>query len=292
MSVPRSVALPSGVERATVEAASGRLAALRAGAAGGGRPALLVPGFTGSKEDFLPLLPLLADAGHPVVALDLRGQYESGGPDDEAPYRIGALGADVAALTRRLWAGRPVHLLGHSFGGLVCRRALLEHRAAARSLVLVGSGPAALDGQRAALLRLLRPVLLEQGLPALYEASEALAAQDPQVAAAPPQVREFLRRRFLANSPTGLLVMSDALLHEPDLVGALAALGLPTMVLHGEGDDAWPPPVQRHMAERLGARYEIVPDALHSPAVEAPETTAQMLLEFWRLADADIDRPG
>jgi pimeloyl-ACP methyl ester carboxylesterase len=35
------------------------------------------------------------------------------------------------------------------------------------------------------------------------------------------------------------------------------------------------------MAQRLGARYEVVPDAAHSPNVENPAATARSLLEFW-----------
>ena len=41
------------------------------------RPALLIPGYTGSKENFLPVLEPLAAAGRTVVAIDLRGQYQS-----------------------------------------------------------------------------------------------------------------------------------------------------------------------------------------------------------------------
>src|SRR3954470_20839418 len=49
---------------------------------------LMVAGYTGSKEDFAPLLAPLADAGYRVVAIDQRGQYESPGPDDPAAYSV------------------------------------------------------------------------------------------------------------------------------------------------------------------------------------------------------------
>ena len=44
-----------------------------------GAPVLLVPGYTGSKEDFIAVLAPLAAAGHEVLAIDQRGQYESPG---------------------------------------------------------------------------------------------------------------------------------------------------------------------------------------------------------------------
>src|SRR5207302_5679127 len=79
--------------------------------------AVLVPGFTGSKEDFLPLLEPLAAAGVRAVALDLRGQCDSPGLADPAGYRIEGFGADVRTLLGLVADGGPLHLLGHSFGG-------------------------------------------------------------------------------------------------------------------------------------------------------------------------------
>jgi pimeloyl-ACP methyl ester carboxylesterase len=35
------------------------------------------------------------------------------------------------------------------------------------------------------------------------------------------------------------------------------------------------------MAERLDARYAVIPDAAHSPAVENPDATVAALLSFW-----------
>jgi pimeloyl-ACP methyl ester carboxylesterase len=52
-------------------------------------------------------------------------------------------------------------------------------------------------------------------------------------------------------------------------------------VLHGEADDAWTPAAQADMARRLGARHEVVPGAIHSPAVENPPRTLEVLLDFW-----------
>ena len=53
------------------------------------RPALLIPGFTGSKEDFLPVLQPLASAGRRVVAIDMRGQYQSPGAHERGRLRAG-----------------------------------------------------------------------------------------------------------------------------------------------------------------------------------------------------------
>ena len=242
-----------------------------------------VPGFTGSKEDFRLLLGPLTEAGLRVVALDQRGQHDSPGPDDVTAYTVDALAADLLAVLGQLDAG-PVHLVGHSFGGLVARAAAIADPAALASLVLLDSGPAALSGPRTDLLPFLVPLLRSGGTAAVQQALDGLP--DPRRDAQVPEVRDFLRRRFLANSAAGLEGMADALTTEPDRVDALRATGLPVLVLHGAGDDAWLPADQAAMAGRLGARYGVVPDAEHSPAMENPAATVTALLEFW------ADLPG
>ena len=108
MSTPKALQLPSGVRRLTIETSRGKFAALEALPLSGiheRQPALLVPGYTGSKEDFLLILQALAAAGRQVVAIDMRGQFETPGADDAAAYQLGALAADVALVADWLSAG-------------------------------------------------------------------------------------------------------------------------------------------------------------------------------------------
>jgi pimeloyl-ACP methyl ester carboxylesterase len=59
------------------------------------------------------------------------------------------------------------------------------------------------------------------------------------------------------------------------------------LVAHGIADDAWSPAVQADMAERLGARHEVIRQAVHSPAIENPARTLEVLLTFWSDPGAD-----
>jgi pimeloyl-ACP methyl ester carboxylesterase len=102
----------------------------------------------------------------------------------------------------------------------------------------------------------------------------------------PPHIIEFLRRRMLGNHPDGLAAMAEQLLDTPDRTAALAAtVRAPVLVLYGEYDDKWETPEQEEMAERLRAQRICIPGATHSPAVEAPETTASALNKFWHAAE-------
>jgi pimeloyl-ACP methyl ester carboxylesterase len=269
---------PGAARRTSVRAGRHRLAVLEAGPASG-PVVLLIPGYTGSKEDFAPLLDPLAEQGWHALALDLPGQYESPPLPEPRNYASDQLAAPIGALAEQF--GGPVHLVGHSFGGLVARAAVIAAPDRYASLVLLSSGPAAIDGLRRVRIDQLEPVLARTGLPGVYAAMQAAAAAEPGFAAPPPELAEFLERRFLRGSPIMLQGMADALRTERDRVAELAATGIATLVVHGADDDAWPPHVQREMAERLGARYAVIPDAAHSAAVENPATLLDVLLSFW-----------
>lgn len=256
-----------------------RIAALQVGPPDG-RPVLLLPGYTGSKEDFGPVLDPLAATGLLVTAIDLPGQFESPGLAPGADYTPDGLARYVRHVARRL--GPRTLLLGHSFGGLVARAAVIAEPALFESLVLLSSGPAALEGTRRVTIDQLDPVLASAGLPGVYAAMQAAAVGDPQFVAPDADLADFLERRFLGSSPEMLKGMADALRSEPDRVAELRATAVPVLVAHGADDDAWLPAVQLDMAERLGARYAVIPGAAHSPAVENAEGTAAVLTEFWR----------
>jgi pimeloyl-ACP methyl ester carboxylesterase len=255
-----------------------RIAALQSGRVGA--PAvLLVPGYTGSKEDFGPILDPLAAAGLHVTAIDLPGQLDSDALPAAADYQPDRLAGYIRAVAAAL--GERVHLLGHSFGGLVARAAVIAAPAAFRSLVLLCSGPASLGGARRSTMDRLDPVLAQDGMAAVWTALQAALAEDPSYVEPPADVAAFVHRRFFAGTPAMLAGMADALRAEPDRVAELAGAGVPVLVTHGAGDDAWAPAQQREMAQRLGAVYRVIPDAAHSPAVENPAATVAELLAFW-----------
>jgi pimeloyl-ACP methyl ester carboxylesterase len=272
-----SAQLETGGERSVVTTAAGPVSTLGNGASGA--PVLLVPGYTGSKEDFAPLLRPLGEAGLAVTAIDLPGQFESPGPSDPAAYTPDRLAEVVVEVARSL--GERVHLLGHSFGGLVARAAVIARPAAFGSLVLMCSGPAGIGGARRAMIEHLEPILATSGMAAVYATSQNVYRAQEGYVEPPAPLAAFLERRFLAGAPAMLQGMGSALRGEPDRVAELAEVAPPTLVLHGVDDDAWQPAVQAEMARRLGAEHVVIPFAAHSPAVENPAATIAALTRFW-----------
>lgn len=288
--LPYSQLSPHRARRVDLQGDYGPIAALHAVPAADadrGATALLVPGYTGSKEDFAPLLDPLAEAGFAVHAIDLPGQYQSPGPDDPQAYLPAALGAVIAKLITQLGAGgRKVLLLGHSYGGLVARGALLSG-VRVDGLTLLSSGPNELpEGERRRALEAGEPLLRSGGVPAAQQLREARDAASPNWEQTPETLKELLRARFLGSSAAGLLGMAEGLRREPDLVGRLAAAlrtaGTPALVVCGEHDDAWSVASQRDMADRLDADFAVVSDAAHSANTENPEALLATLLPTWR----------
>ena len=282
MSTPPFVDLPAGVTAARWSARGGEFAVHHTDP---GRLVddwvLLVPGFTGSKEDFIAVLPLLADAGLGAVAYDQRGQFETDGSADPRDYALSALAADLAAVAGcaadALGTSRPPRLVGHSFGGLVAQQAVIDDVVRPRSLVLMCTGPGALPASAHPDLERLRAAVAEVDLADIW----------PQLPAAgrpmSPAVAEFVERRWCANHPEHVREVARLLTVQPALTDQLrpAVATLPAAVVWGSADETWPAAGQRSWADAIGARAFELHGAGHSPNADEPARLVATLLAAW-----------
>ncbi|MEV6840889.1 alpha/beta hydrolase [Streptomyces sp. NPDC051133] len=286
MSRPATFVPPPGARTYPLRTARGAFAVVDAPVADGVRSrgvALLLPGFTGSKEDFNPLHVPLAERGYRTVAVDGRGQFESDGPEgDESAYAQEELARDVLAQAEAL--GQPVHLLGHSLGGQISRAAVLLDHSPFLSFTLMASGPAQISPSQQQRVKLLRDALAVMGMEQVWEAIQAMETPEETETARLDgglDDRDDLRRRWLGTKPAQLLATGRQLCTEPDRVAELAAVPLPFHVLSGAQDDTWPLPLLDDMALRLHARRTVVDGAEHSPNTDRPLATAHALAGFW-----------
>jgi pimeloyl-ACP methyl ester carboxylesterase len=285
VSAPPYLELPEGVRTGRIRTERADFAVLEAGASG--PRVVLVPGWTGSKEDFVAVMAPLAEAGYRVVAIDQRGQYETAGSALESDYTLPALTDDLIAIIDGI--GRPVHLVGHSFGGLVARRVAIAEPEAVASLTLLGSGPGPVRIDSHALLQAMADAIPAIGLPATWEAKRAYERAQGGVEP-PPEIERFMQTRFLANHPLSIRAMTLHLTTAEDVVDALAGAGVPILVAFGVDDDGWPIGDQRAMADRMGAPVAVIDGAGHSPAAEQPERTVAVLTQFWSTLDEAATR--
>ncbi|MBT2416098.1 alpha/beta hydrolase [Streptomyces sp. ISL-12] len=273
-----------GARTYRLRTARGEFAAVDSPVAEGAEPrgvVLMLPGFTGSKEDFTLLHEPLAARGYRTVAVDGRGQYESDGPrHDESAYAQRELARDVLAQAAAL--GTRVHLLGHSLGGQIARAAVLLDHTPFRSLTLMSSGPAQISAPQRQRVKLLRDALAALTMAEVWETMQAMGP--PEEVGGPvrgPVDEERLRLRWLGTAPAQLLAGGRQLCTEPDRVAELSAVPLPFHVLSGERDDTWPVPLLDDMAVRLDAHRTVIAGAEHSPNADQPLPTATALADFW-----------
>jgi len=244
----------------------------------GGRPVMLVHGFTGAKEDFTDFLEPLAERGWHAVAPDLRGHGASDHPGDEESYSLAIMAADLLALADALGWGSFV-LLGHSMGGMIAQQLLLAHPERVRALVLMDTTHGPIDWVEPDTRELAAAVVREQGIPALMEALKLLRDEDPLMTPAflrllhdKPGYSEFCDAKLLASAPAMWLAMSNAMLTQPDRLDRLEYVDVPTLVIVGEQDIPFVAHGERMAKMIPGARLAIIPDAGHSPQFE--NTTA------------------
>lgn len=315
MSTPPHLLLPDGAVIERWPARVGQRAVLHAGVgqAGGhqdarGSWAVFVPGFTGSKEDFIALPPLLADLDMGLLTYDQLGQHESDGSDDPDDYDLARVAEDLADLidqaAQRLGRVDPPHLVGHSFGGLVAQQAVAIEAVTPASLVLLCTGPGALPPRRWGPLPTLVDALPDTSLATLWSMKRELDAAAAEAAgqspALDPEVEAFLEERWMRNHPLQLRQFGTHLLQQPPMTEVLAARvqstaqssGIPTTVIWGEHDDAWPISMQREFADSLAAPWIEIPGGSHSPNADDPQGLVAALGQAWGIGADGIDARG
>ena len=78
---------------------------------------VLVHGYPDTKEVWTPVIERLAPR-FSVIAYDVRGAGGSSAPRGPRGYGLERLADDFAAVCDALAPGRPVHLVGHDWGGI------------------------------------------------------------------------------------------------------------------------------------------------------------------------------
>ena len=277
--------VPATVAVVALPVPVGLLTALHARPVGAERGVVLfVPGFTGSKEDFLGFLPLVAAEGWDAWAYSQRGQADSVAPAGTSNYTLEAFAGDLIAVARLVGNGRPVHLVGHSFGGVVARAAAIASPALFADVTLLCSGPYGWDGRNSKNAAL----VLRHGSAAWWDRDNPGLVGRPDEELSADQA--FKRMRMARTSDDNLLGAAGILADTTDTTADLGATRLPVLVAHGVDDAAWPQDWQQGMAARLDAPYVVIPDAAHSPQRENPGATAAVLTDFWgRQAPAASD---
>lgn len=262
---------------------------------GSGEPVVVVHGGPVLDQGYLvgPLRPLAAD--HRVVFYDQRLSGRSAGSVDSASVTLESFVADLEGIRRELGLGR-IHLLGHSWGGLVAMEYALAHPERLRSLVLVSPMPPS-----AGLWREEQGALAASLAPEDTAGMGALRASEAFRAGEPAAIEKMLRLSFRSQLADPALASSLRFHIEPDygersrqfgyllpelmtydLTGRLPDLRVPTLVVYGAAETGAVRTADTLRALLPDVRVEAVRDAGHFSFLERPEAVLPVVRGFLR----------
>jgi pimeloyl-ACP methyl ester carboxylesterase len=269
---------PEGTRAYRFAAPSGGLAAWDLGDPAGER-VVLVPGATGSKEDFALLAPILADEGYFVQAYDLAGQYQSAdaGPAGSDGWTYDLFVDDMIAFLEQ---GGPAHLLGFSFAGIVAQLVLQKRPDLVRTLTLLATPP--LKGQ---VFRGIRQIGWLTQLPFYTQhvgGAVLIWNVRTNFSKVTPERLKFANDRLLLTRRESVDGIVGLMMKTPDLRGMLRDSGVPVLVVAGE-HDLWHARRYRRFGRDIGAAVAIYATG-HSPCETTPHQLALDMVQLFQRA--------
>ena len=239
----------------------------------GERPFVLVHGFTGSRDDWGEVAPILARTRR-VVAPDLRGHGGTTNVGRADAYSLDALAQDVIGFLAAMGIEQ-CDLLGHSMGGAVAMRATLAVPERIASLVLMDTSAGPFLGTRREVYEVGSRVAREQGMERLFELALEMWKNN-----LPPSVEQLqetmgvdaywarVRRNFKAMDPEAFATLGLAFSGQSNLLDRVCDIRCPALVLVGKEDRNLLDAAQELAATLPDAAHVVIPDAAHSPQLE------------------------
>jgi pimeloyl-ACP methyl ester carboxylesterase len=229
-----------------------------------------------------PFVPLVAEDGFRVIRYDARGYGRSATDDVEYSNQV-----DLIAVLDDLDVERAC-LVGNSHGGMIAFDTAVEFPDRVAGVVLLGAHVSGHDVEPTP-----EEVTVEQRLDELEHAGdvEALAEYELEVWGSgvnqpadrlPAGLRDFLRPMIVAaEDPTR--VRGRVIDLDPPAAKRLDAVTMPVLVVAGELDMSYVAETGAFLEAALpNARLVRLPDVAHMIAVEAPEETARLIVDFAR----------
>ena len=252
---------------------------------GSGPPVFVLHGGPGMEHYyFRPQLDALAEDWS-VVYIDQPGHGLSERFPPSEPYTIAGAVAAVDGLRHAL-AYEKIALLGHSYGGFVSQLYALAHGRHLSALVLVDTAPSWEWNLEASRNIARHGDDLQRNLPRGLSDDERIRIQFPIYFDPPDRAASeaFMDRAILSYRPWRELAASQAF-RTYDVRPRLGEIGVPTLVLVGEGDLITTPNQAAILHSGIaGARLLVFPETGHNPFLEEEAAFLSAVAGFLREA--------
>lgn len=169
------------------------------------------------------------------------------------------------------------HLVGHSYGSVICQHAAAAQPAQIRSLTLIGPILAPSDAMRQA-LRDRAATARAEGLVGIADAT-VLAGTSAETKAHRPEVAGFVRELVMRQDAECYAQTCEAIAATQP--ADLSAVRCPALVLTGDEDATAPPAVARAVADALGgATLRVLRRCGHWTPIERAAEVSEHLIDF------------
>jgi 2-succinyl-6-hydroxy-2,4-cyclohexadiene-1-carboxylate synthase len=251
---------------------------------GDGKPLLLLHGFTGSHDNWLPYADDIQQAGYRVLAPDLLGHGLTDIHPDPWRYQMAQVASDVVALLQTLNI-KQTALLGYSMGGRLALYLARHYPQYFSHVVLESASPGLVtEGGRMARKRrddLLADAISYEGIVAFVKRWEKLPMWASQQKIA-PEIRNALHGQRIMNDPIGLAnsLRGMGTGVQPSLWDDLKSIRLPTLLMTGSLDEKFTQ-INQYMAMHLPyCEHIVVENAGHTVHLEKPSVFWQKTFGF------------
>ena len=242
---------------------------------GQGEPVLLIMGLGYTAHMWHRTRPRLAEHFR-TIAFDNRGVGRSDTP--AGPYPIALMASDAAAVLDTAGV-QGAHLFGVSMGGMIAQEFALQYPTRVRSLILgctAAGGPTAVRAEPEAthILKARSRMTPEQAaeavLPFIYDSETPRERIEEDLA---------IRRPWLPRPESYIAQLLGILAWEA--YSRLPAIGVPTLVIHGENDRLVPAGNGKLIADRIPrAKLVLIPHASHLFLTDQPQIADEAILNF------------
>jgi pimeloyl-ACP methyl ester carboxylesterase len=248
---------------------------------GQGEPVLLIMGLGYTAHMWQRTRPRLAEHFR-TIAFDNRGVGRSDAP--AGPYPIALMASDAAAVLDAAEV-HSAHLFGVSMGGMIAQEFALQYPTRVRSLILgctAAGGPTAVRAEPEA-----TQMLKARGGMTPDQAAEAVLPFIYDSQTPPERIEEDLaiRRPWLPRPDSYMAQMQGILAWEA--YSRLPAIGVPTLVIHGENDRLVPAGNGKLIADRIpSAKLVLIPQASHLFLTDQSQIVHDAILNFLKAQTA------
>jgi 2-succinyl-6-hydroxy-2,4-cyclohexadiene-1-carboxylate synthase len=250
---------------------------------GKGSPILFLHGFTGSSQNWLPIVPMFEER-YQCILIDIIGHGKTDSPLDSKRYDIEEVSTDIISILDELLIDK-IDLIGYSMGGRLALAIAVNYPDRINKLILESSSPGlSLENERR-LRRLSDEKLANEisingiewfvdywGNIPLFKTQHLLSTER----------RLAIRNQRISNNIIGLQnsLKGMGTGSQPSYWNRLSLLEMPVLLICGELDQKFCK-IAKQMSDVLpNSKVEKITDAGHAIHVEHPKIFGKIVSEF------------